>query len=122
MTVKTGLRSGVACQHNFMMSQLQQKKNRHVKKGTYRFDLKIIKGVTHMAAGQLLGGLRRAPVDTISITSWLPQPGYGMQPMEKTSHRRMPNAHTSVLELKSPSTKASGGIHFTGSIALPPLR
>lgn len=30
--------------------------------------------------------------------------------------------HVSVLDVNIPSMKASGGIHFTGSIAQPPFR
>jgi len=55
------------------------------------------------------------------MTSWFPLPGYGIYPNDMTSHNRIPNDQISVLDVKIPSRKASGGIHFTGSIAFPPF-
>lgn len=103
---------------------------------------------THTGPGQFLGGSILPPLVTNSNTSWLLRLGYGMYPSEKISHSKTPNDlqesnqtvdncrwgvrasesvsvtesyHVSVFDVKMPSMKASGGIHLTGSMALPPF-
>lgn len=47
--------------------------------------------------------------------------GQGITVRVSRGQGRRDSHHVSVLDVKMPSMKASGGIHFTGSMARPPF-